>query len=111
MEVQLGLQIVMIKMGQTYEQKKQDLKNNLHFYSDVNRNVHMVKKLKVELQELEESHKESSKKKKSEGKKYDAAYYFKKTVVELKNIAKKLGVSKYYSLKEKQLVKEIMKRQ
>ena len=32
------------------------------------------------------------------------------TVIELKKIAKKLGISKYYNLKEDELIKEIRKR-
>jgi len=110
---------------QSYDQKMADLEDNLKYYSKVTYNKPMLENTRKEMSELVSSLKSKKPAKKAvkqevkvvlETKpepakkkvKKDYSYYEAKTVVELKKIAKKLGIPKYYDKNERPLIMSIM---
>ena len=90
------------------EQRKQELLTEIKDWSGKNRII--VKRAREELMRLGHFKKDKSKAVKKEDSTKGYHFYKKKTVTELKKLAKKLDVPKYYSLKEDDLIKAIMKK-
>lgn len=79
---------------------KADLEAEMEGWRDKNNNLFDIAKMKLKNGEYEDAPKVKPSKEKLKG----------KTVIQLKVIAKKLDVPKYYNLREDDLIVEILKR-